>query len=154
MCAIVDADVADQVFGQGDRPEAGREFFEWLNTGRGRMVTGGENLRELSRTSAEKWMQGAIAAGRVQILEKTKIDDKASDLEIACVSNDPHVVALAQISGARLLYSNDRCLHQDFRNKALVDQPRGSIYSTNKSDTFDRRLRVLLNKSLCRSASS
>ncbi len=151
MCAIVDADVADQVFGKGDRPEAGHAFFRWLNTGSGRMVTGGENWRELCRTSAQKWMQGAIAAGRVQILDGTAIDHKTSELEIECVSNDAHVVALAQISGARLLYSNDGDLHQDFGNKTLIDRPRGRIYSTKENDTFDRRLKTLLNTTRCRS---
>lgn len=152
MCAIVDADVADQVFGPGNRPEAGRAFFQWLNTGRGRMVTGGENWRELCRTSAQKWMQAAIAAGRIHILDRATIDDKTSELKVACVSNDSHVVALAQISGARLLYSNDGDLHRDFGNKTLVDRPRGRIYSTKENDAFDKRLRGLLNKTRCGSA--
>ena len=45
-----------------------------------------------------------------------------------CVSNDPHVIALARISGARLLCSRDQKLHSDFGNKHLVDNPRGSVY--------------------------
>ena len=35
----------------------------------------------------------------------------------ACQSNDLHVLALAQVSGARLLYSNDLSLHQDFETE-------------------------------------
>ena len=72
-----------------------------------------------------------------------------------CVSDDPHVVALAQLSGARLLYSNDTDLMQDFRNRNLIDRPRGRIYSTdekmNPSKSFTTTHRNLLKtKGLCR----
>ena len=155
MCAIVDADVADQVFGRRNRPEAGVEFFRWLNAGSGRMVTGGGNWRELCQTSARAWMQQAVLAGRIRILDQAKVDARTSELRADCVSNDAHVVALAQISGARLLYTNDGALHQDFRNKTFIDQPRGRIYSTKEKDAFDKRRRTLLsNKNLCRSGSS
>ena len=36
MCAIVDANVAHEVF-SSDRPEAGVKFFNWIKT-RGRLV--------------------------------------------------------------------------------------------------------------------
>ena len=155
MCAIVDANVAHQVFSQKARPEAGIEFFKWLSAESGRMVTGGENWRELRQTSARAWMQQALLAGRIRLLDETKVDARTKELGAECVSDDPHVVALAQISGARLLYSNDLGLHQDFGNKDLVNRPRGSIYSTNEKDIFDKKLkRILNNKNLCRSGSS
>lgn len=39
------------------------------------------------------------------------------------ISNDPDILALAQISGARLLFSNDEKLQKDFRNKRVIDLP-------------------------------
>jgi hypothetical protein len=45
-----------------------------------------------------------------------------------CVSNDLHVLALAIVSGARTVATRDQALSKDFRNKAVVDSPRGSIY--------------------------
>jgi hypothetical protein len=45
-------------------------------------------------------------------------------------SNDPHVIALARASGARTLCSRDRELHKDFKNPALVNDPRGSVYQS------------------------
>ena len=69
-----------------------------------------------------------------------------------CRSNDIHVIALAQISGARLLYSNDQALHEDFGNKLLIDRPRGKVYSTNERKDFTNAHRRLLNnRNLCRS---
>ena len=47
------------------------------------------------------------------------------------MSNDFHIIALAQLAGARMLYSRDRELHQDFRNSKLVDRPRGKVYPRN-----------------------
>ena len=38
------------------------------------------------------------------------------------------MLALAIVSGARTLASDDNALTADFRNKAIIDSPRGSIY--------------------------
>ena len=71
--------------------------------------------------------------------------------EERCRSNDTHVIALAQISGARLLYSNDIALHEDFGNKRLIDKPRGKVYSTNRHKDFtNAHERLLNNRNLCR----
>ena len=44
-------------------------------------------------------------------------------------SDDSHVIALARASGARLLYTGDTALIADFKDKRLIDKPRGRIYS-------------------------
>ena len=73
--------------------------------------------------------------------------------EAALRSDDPHVIALAQVSGSRLLYSNDRALQQDFRDKALIDNPRGSVYSTLRSKKFtrSRKDQLVARNELCQS---
>jgi hypothetical protein len=43
-------------------------------------------------------------------------------------SDDPHIIALAKVSGARLLCSKDQNLHTDFGNRVFIDKPRGNIY--------------------------
>ena len=40
MCAIVDANVAHEVFGTSQTP-AGKRFYDWINEGQGRLVIGG-----------------------------------------------------------------------------------------------------------------
>ena len=68
-----------------------------------------------------------------------------------CQSDDPHIIALAKISGARLLYSNDIDLHKDFSDKALIDNPRGRVYSTLRNKRFsDSHKRLLARTDLCR----
>ena len=151
MCAILDANAAGEVFGH-DRPEAGAEFFNWINKGRGRLVSGGKLLHELDRTPAREWMRQAMLAGLMRKVDDSEMDTKTAELRNSCRSDDPHVIALAQTSGARLLYSNDRNLHQDFTNKKLIDKPRGKVYSTLEDRSFQGHHSSLLQrKDLCRS---
>jgi len=152
MCAIVDVNVSHEVFGD-NRPEAGERFFRWLNSGSSRLVVGRKLLDELKYKNAQEWIRQAILAGRVHQETSSMVDEKEEELQRMgrCHSNDTHVVALAQVSGARLLYSNDKELHQDFGNKRLIDRPRGKVYSTNEHRHFtDIHERLLRNRNLCR----
>ena len=156
MCAIVDANVAHEVFG-ADRPEAGVKFFDWINSGIGRLVVGGMLLEELNRTSAREWARQALNAGLIRNVRETDVNAAMEELQNEGLSrsNDAHVLALAQISGARLLYTNDRPLQQDFRTRSLIDNPPGKIYSTderrnpNKEFTTTHK-RLLGRRDLCR----
>lgn len=148
MCAILDADVAHQVFGS-NRPKAGEEFFNWINKERGLLVVGGKLLEELVKTRAcKEWLQQALQAGRAMQCNNQKVNARAEELKNkgSCQSTDPHVIALGQISGARLLYSNDKGLHQDFTNKTLIDNPRGKVYSTLRSQGITPAHRWLLRR--------
>lgn len=154
MCAILDANVVSEVFGK-NRPEAGAQFLNWLTTGRGQLVVGGKLFRELidKNEGFRLWARQAIAAGRLKRHSDAVVQHRTSMLERSAQhkSNDPHVLALAQISGARLLYSNDRNLRSDFANPRLINSPRGKIYSTLRSKEFGRPHRSLLSRSdLCR----
>ena len=151
MCAILDANVVHKVFGQ-DRPEAGEAFFDWLDSKNGRLVVGGKLRRELDAAGVPRdWLQEAAKAGRVKYFDDREIDDKTEELAPGCRSDDPHIVALAQISGARLLYSDDGKLHGDFKDSGLIDNPRGAVYSTMRSDKLTSGQKRLLSRNdLCR----
>ncbi len=120
-----------------------------------RLVVGGRLRRELDCSEDfQKWRRQAELAGRITLLNDDAVDETARQLkrENACRSNDEHVVAVAQLSGARLLYSNDAKLRGDFTDKALVDRPRGKVYSTHRGGDLTRTHRQLLeNRNLCRS---
>ena len=58
-------------------------------------------------------------------------------------SDDPHVLTVAQMSGTRLLYSNDGDLHQDFKNRGLVNNPRGNIYIDVEEQERHRRTQAV-----------
>ena len=153
MCAIVDANIASEVFGPNRCP-ASEKFLEWVNKGRGRIVVGGKLLEELEKLPGfREWAQNARLAGIVRTTNGDTVNARAKQIGDSgiCQSDDPHVIALAQISGARLLYSNDKTLHQDFKRKTLVDGPRGKVYSTVEDKNFKQgHQRLLGMKDLCR----
>ena len=120
MCAIVDANVVSEVFGS-NLPPAGEKFFDWLNKGSGQLIVGGKLLEELEKSSAEfrRWGQEAQLAGKMRIVNKSEVDARTEQIqnEGTIRSDDPHVIALAQVSGARLLYSNDGNLQTGFQQQ-------------------------------------
>ena len=159
MCAILDANVVHEVFGVA-RPPAGEGFFNWLNSGGGRLVVGGRLREELNQSSQayREWAQQARLSGDLKRLddpEEMEVNTKTEVLEqgAALKSNDPHVIALAQVSGSRLLYSNDSDLQDDFKDRRLINNPRGKVYSTLVNDQFtsDRRRQLVARAKLCQS---
>ena len=162
MCVIVDASVAAEVFSSKNQVEAGKEirhagteFRNWVTRRKGQIVVGGKLLKELHRTSAKQRLPEWIKAGWIVRVNGTKVDATEKELlnerenygpgPNTCISNDAHVIALAQVSGARLLYSNDVKLHKDFKNKNLINNPPGKIYSTRESTKFTTGHENLLN---------
>lgn len=166
MCAILDANVVGEVFGSNLTP-AGKEFRKWIGKGSGRLICSSELLEELKRGSSRRgssqkdssqsfseWASTAVRTGKMKNINEEKVKTRMEEIEKKPIhlSNDSHILALAQVSGARLLYSNDKKLHKDFKNPALID-PVGSIYSTLRSKNFTRARRKLLEKrELCPSA--
>ena len=160
MCAIIDANAIGEIFGSrllgetGIQSKAGKQFFDWLDSKPERLVIGGSKLeKELNNKSYATWL--AEVKRRVNLREYTdkEVDQKAKELrkQNACVSNDEHIIALAQISQARLLYSHDKCLHKDFKNEDLINYPKGKIFPTgdNPQDP-KRRSAILAEKNLCK----
>ena len=154
MCAILDSNVKGELTAPSD--EAGAAFYEWLVSGQGKVVVGGTKMRtELyvrpverdSRLIAELRRAGAIIE-----TDDAEVDAEEEELRRrgACRSDDQHIIAVARLSGARLLYSNDPRLHDDFKDKALIDRPRGKIYTSGRSKAFSAVHRDLLqDRKLC-----
>ena len=154
MCAIVDANVASEVFSPNPT-QAGGAFFNWLNTRRGRLVTGGKQLEELEAASPgfREWASAAIGAGTMTLINEALVAQRSDEIERdrKHKSDDPHVLAIAQIGGARLLFTNDIDLQADFNAKDLIDNPRGRVYHTNiGKEVTATHQRLLRNRALCR----
>ena len=154
MCAIIDANVANEVFGTTQTP-AGKRLFDWINEGQSRLVIGGKLTGELNRASAKfaQWAKRAILFGKIRSVDSNEVALGANRLRKSgkCVSNDMHVISLAQVSGARLLFSNDHGLREDFGNRELINKPRGKIFSTLKSGKLTKTHSDLLARTdLCR----
>jgi len=134
VCLIVDNNVRDRVLVHSDDPEFGQlhnELFLGKNS-KLKVVYGGklaEEYRE-SRTVIHRLAQ-LVRAGRAVHCDDAQVNAEEERVEAAglCSSDDPHVIALARVSRARLLCSEDQQLRSDFKNKSLVDEPRGKVYS-------------------------
>lgn len=143
MCAILDNDVAHEVFSskRNSITFRGTVFLKWIEDGKSVLIVGGKLTKELYKTeNARDWIKQGLLAGSV-INEEVdeagvKLATRTSKLKQqgSCHSNDPHVIALAQISGARILYTKDGDLMKDFRNSALLN-PKGKIYSSAGAKT-------------------
>jgi len=146
MCAILDANAVHEVFGFNRTP-AGDQFRRWVDSGQGQLVVGGSRLKEelYRNRHFNEWLSEAERSPRVRFVNDESINTKAAELEDAgvCESDDEHVIALAQKSHARLLYSHDEELHTDFGNRQLIN-PRGAIYQEVS------HAHLLRNKNLCR----
>jgi predicted nucleic acid-binding protein len=130
MCIIVDANVAANLCRQQLTPDA-KAVVDWIEKRGGRIVHGGKLTDELTANSrVSRWLRSLSQAGRaIQVSAATVAAEVVRIQQSAqCASNDAHIIALARVSGARLLYSHDHDLHTDFTNPALVSQPRGSVY--------------------------
>ncbi len=148
MCAIVDANVGHQLF--GNKPsEAGAYFLDWLTKGRGKLVVGSGLRQELEKSEKFKRLllelvraNKAIDIQSREVIEATK----ALQNEHICKSNDQHVLALAKVSGARLLFTNDRELQIDFKNRQIIDGVQGRVYTTLRSTSVTRTHKDLLRR--------
>ena len=157
MCAIIDANVTFEVFGT-KQTEAGVRFRNWLDGGRGRLVVGGRNLEELTRNrNFERWFrEERRRGGRVRQARNEIISERQQALvrDGLPTSDDEHVLALAQVSGARLLYSNDRRLKNDFLNAEIIREPGGKVYTTQREGRHVTRFtaeheKLLRTENLC-----
>ncbi len=138
----------------GDRNSPAKQFFKRVNDGHLRLVAGGKLLEELKvyREFSHWWAQ-AVLSGNVLVVSAEKVAEKAKEVEPLCESDDPHVIAVAQLSGARLLFTNDRDLVKDFGDSRLIARPRGRVYTTLDRPAFSRVHRELLgSRNLCRVA--
>ena len=114
------------------------------------MVVGGKLKKELYRNSNLKGgLETQLENGSVKNIPNdvvNKIEKEERQLyKKNCSSNDKHVLALARASGARLLYTHDQKLAKDFKNKKLINNPRGSVFQTNPTGNLNDKIKQLDN---------
>ena len=132
MCIIIDASCASGAFGEPS-PDS-RPVIDWISSGSGVLVYGGMLAQELLRLDkAKRWLVEARRQGRARLIESDRIERERQQLaaQSKLKSNDSHVLALARASGARLLYTADGPLSEDFTDPNVINHPRGKVYKNN-----------------------
>lgn len=128
MCLILDVNIVHRVF-----PQPSQDFipiFDSLSKKRARIAYGG-HLKTEYRALHKFWriLVELDRGGSARPVDDNRVQQETDRLrrEDGCCSDDHHIIALALVSGVRLLCSEDRELHADFKNRSLLNPP-GSIY--------------------------
>lgn len=129
MCLIIDANVASEV--RAKNTLRANEVLRWLVERDGMIVYGGKLTDELRKAGLGGLLLELDRAGKA-----FRVSDHEVLAELAAVnraaahaSDDPHILALARASGARILYSDDNALRDDFKSKAILGGRAGKVYS-------------------------
>ena len=145
MCLILDTNSAHHF--ASPISQDGLKVLDWVEQKGGCIIYGGQNADELfnAGTDMKRLLVTLTRAGRAK-----RMPDQQVKLETSIVlatglfrSDDPHIIALARISNARVLYSHDTDLHEDFKNLNLLPSPKGTIYQNQT------HARLLTHTSLC-----
>ena len=133
MCIIVDANKLSGFLAEPPHEDAA-PIHQWLNrrVGAGTLVysTEGKFACEVG-DNAKRKLEDYYRAGRAQLVPASRFAQDEAELKASgeLRSDDPHVLALARESGARLLYTGDNKLIADFGNRRIIQKPRGKVYS-------------------------
>ena len=154
MCVILDADAASQSFGP-HATEAGKRFLEYIAGGKLLLVVGGCLRFELAKCNDDfrRWMARVKVHHGIFNVEDDDVEQATEELVKGGrhESDDPHILALADLSGADLIFTNDKALQRDCKT-VLGDV---SVYTTNHGrEKFTRRKRVQLDSSFCTQANA
>ena len=140
MCIIIDANIAHKVFCESPSDDY-KPIFTGLEKGKICIVFGGQLASELKKTkNARRFLQKLAQAGRAALYPDEHVHREQTAIDKGlCKSNDLHIIALARLSGARTLCTDDANLQKDFRNAELVANPRGHIYKNKKHEPLLKR---------------
>lgn len=127
MCIILDANCIGKF--QNPDDEDMEPVRVWLERKNGKIVY------SYTEQLKKEWEEGGGFQLRRTLQRRNKlkeispqdVQEKADELEGQIRSDDPHIIALAIIADVQVLISNDRRLHEDFKNRDLVG---GSVYQT------------------------
>lgn len=133
MCLIVDNDVAHRVLLRDSDPDFGLVhscIFEGQPFDL-KLYLGGKLTDELVQNDHVRRILVLLdQLGRTINVDDNEVKaetERLNELGI-CRANDTHVIALARISKARLVCTNDRDLQRDFKDGAVLSVPRGKVY--------------------------
>jgi hypothetical protein len=133
MCLIIDANVVHKVFLHPTADFAPVERA--LTNGYARIVYGGKLTKEYLRIERfQRILLRLDQQGGARQVSDALVDAETKKVIQSgqCVSDDPHIIALALVGQVRLLCSEDGNLETDFTNSALVGRPKGNIYKRSE----------------------
>lgn len=125
MCLILDANEAARFVDEASTTF--KAVYKWMSLSDGRLAIGGLNERELRQVgSVVKLLKSWSARGKLRHFSESAVEavEKKQVAGMVLKSNDSHIIALAIVSGARIICSKDKALVDDFAQLA----PAGKVY--------------------------
>ncbi len=136
MCSVFDV----SMYGEFKDPENVdmKPVHDWLSKKGKFMYAPTEKMKREWRDLLKlEIMRDYMKNHRIIKIDKDAVESKQKNLT-GLESNDEHLIALALVGGAKLLFSHDTKLHRDFKKKV-----RGDVYQTKKDHAH------LLRKHTC-----
>ena len=131
MSIIVDANCAVEALNATPTADFA-PLLKAILTGAHKLTVGGTKQKREYQRLGQVWRFLKILdqAGRSRLVGDASVDqeERRVAIEVKSESDDPHILALARISGARILCSRDQALHADFTNPMIITAPRGRVY--------------------------
>lgn len=133
MCLIVDANLCSVLFKKTSDVQY-KQLRQTITSNRVTLIFGGKLTQEYITAGAFKLISELSRNGRAIKVADKAIDAQLLQIKGKCKSNDEHVIALARADRKRghVLCTNDLLLQADFKDKSLIDLPRGTIYSPSR----------------------
>jgi len=129
VCLILDVNILHEVF---PSPSADHVAVNKALTNlRATMVYGGELRREYQRAGwFRPFLRRLDQQGSAKVVPDQEVDAQTEEIRLAggYRSDDPHILALAIVAKVRLLCTDDDNLSTDFKDRQLINNPRGNVY--------------------------
>lgn len=134
MCIIVDANRSTDFFQRGQEAR----IYRAVDQGRIKVVVGGKLLTEYRTAGVLNQLYEYYRSGKARILPTHELIETAEDeyKQLGLRTNDTHILALAFVSGSRLLYSSDADLIDAFTGRDMLT-PRGKVYTDHPRRSSD-----------------
>ena len=126
MCIIID----NNKFGEIDSPDAA-PIRKWLQRDGNIVYCVGGKFKEVPG-KARVHLALYKRKNKAVSYPWDKVQSEMASLPGGIKSDDEHILALARVSGARLLFSGDQDLHDDFKNADIISNPKGKVYQTQE----------------------
>ena len=144
MCVVVDADKTGVLL-KTPTPAEALPLLNWLRRG-GTFVysTGGIFDLQFPESNRSRLAKFSRSIRLVRIAEEAVWEKQQTLPEKLCSDKkkgpgDRHILALALASRAEVLYTGDKGLMDDFRDRKVMGELRGKIYSGPRSKRLLRR---------------
>lgn len=127
MCIILDVNSIGKFKNPDD--EDMEPVRDWLERKNGKIVYAYTEQfnKEWDEGGGYQLRRDLQRRGKFKEIPAQAVQEKADELEDRIESDDPHIIALAIIAEVKVLVSNDRRLHEDFKNRNLIG---GKVYQT------------------------